>query len=252
MTNTTDEMVEDLEESTSNASPAGNEGTDLEGGESQDLKTEAPEQSDRAKSRQHELAQKLRKTADEKDALLKRLSQYEPEPYVKPILPFMPKPPSISGVRELSQQEYETEVSNKANQIVDLRVGQLEQKISRREQRATDIEYLEQRYPELKPGEGQNKALTKKVISLYQKASVSNPDLSLADYVEDVMELRTSGQTEGREEASVQMARNEAEAPLTPTASKPRGLMNEAELEKALAEGKISAKEARKYLLSEE
>lgn len=251
MTDKPEEQVENVEESTSTASPAINEGTEPEGEETQVQEPEAPEQSERAKSRQHELAQKLKQTAEEKEALLKRLAQYEPEPvFPKQEFPFMPKA-NIPPVRELTQEEYEKEVSNKANQLVDLRIGQVEQKIARREKRASDIEYLEGKYPELKPGQGQNKFLTTKVISMFKKASEKNPDLSLADFVDDVMELRSAGQTEGREEASAELAKNESEAVLTPSTSKAKGLNSEAELEKALAEGRISAKEARKYLLSE-
>ena len=252
MADNTEDQVEFSGESTSDVSPTENEGTDLEGNESNPIGTEEPEQSERAKSRQHELAQKLKAESEAKEAALKRLSRYEAETYKAPELPFLKKPPTQSGVRELSQDEYEAEVSNKANQLVDLKIGQLEQKLSRRESRASDIEFLETKYPELRPGEKQNKFLTKKVISMFQTASEKNPDLSLAGFVEDIMELRSAGQTEGREEVIVERTRNESEAVLTPSVSKAKGLTSEAELEKALAEGKISAKDARKYLMSEE
>jgi len=247
--------VENIEEPTSIASPAENEGiTESEVTVTSETDhVEAPEQSERAKSRQHELAQKL-KVAE--DALLKKLAQYEPEappvaPYTSPLVP-KPTSPNYSGVRELSQQEYEQEVASKANELVDLRVGQIEQKLARREKRSTDIDYLESKYPELKPGVSQNKMLTKKVIKLYQQASASNPDLSLASFVDEVMTLREAGQVEGREEATAQITKNESEAVLTPTPSKSKRFSTEEELTRALAEGKISAKEAREFLLPKE
>lgn len=257
MADDTDNLqVESSEEPTSDASPAENfEGTE-ETGIDQTVETEeseAPEQSDRAKSRQHELAQRLKESETEKESLKEKLARYEPDPAPtrNSNVPFLKNDQDqyTDGVRELTTDEFDREIASRADEVVKLELGRLEQKFARRDKRLSDIEFLEQKYPELKPGDNQNKELTQKVIRLYSEASNSNPDLPLKDFVEDIMALRESGQNEGREKASAEMVRNESEAPITPDAvSSKTTASSEEDIIKKMRAGELTAKEARQYL----
>jgi len=97
-----------------------------------------------------------------------------------------------------------------------LRVFEERQQV--REQFTSDINSLENSYPELKKGsESFDEDLTHEIVSLYKEASSVNPKLRLKSFVDKVMKVRKQGETKGKTVSVEEIASQENESAIKPT-----------------------------------
>lgn len=214
--------------------------------------SEAREQSKRAESRQHELAQKVAEKSEEVESLRSQLErvqgymnqQSQVSQNTESMLPWLNNN-NDGETREITPDEYKRDLISAADTVATMRLAQYQQAQNRVNNFERDVNSIEKNYPELnKDSDGFDKGLSKKITGLYQRASEKNPDLRLKDFVDDVMALREKGETEGRSQATRAIAQQEAQAATTPGGNSGTRSTDE-NVAEMLKKGEITAKEAK-------
>lgn len=188
--------------------------------------------SDKTNKRIRYLAEKVKRYEEAQGVGLSGAAQTsQPES----ALPWMQKP-EVS--REVTQEEYERELTEKANTVVKAQMAEYE----RRQRIRDDVRLVEQTYEELNPeSDNYDEKLSDMLGKQFSKIAKADPSASLADYVEEVMSLRESGKNAGKSEVSAKVVQQAANQALSPKGeSEPTEGSSEDELIKLRKEGKIS------------
>lgn len=211
----------------------------------------APEvKSERGKKRVDQLARERTEAVAENKKLKELLSQEEskadkPQQVLPPWLEQKPQGFNDLAGQELTPEMYDQHLTARAEQIADLKVEQLKREMAFRESLNNDMDYLEKSYPELQ-GEISDPALSKALQianSNYKVALKANPQARLRDFIEPLMLVRQGAVQAGKSEASVKLAEQASQGALR--SSQPtQTVSTEAEIERMLESGEISAEEA--------
>lgn len=219
----------------------------------EDVKEEkvVEDQSDRAKSRQQELANRLKDSEVEKDNLREELKSYKVSKDAKDLEVFSRKGEKIDPPpeAELSYDQLDQYITQKADQLVNLRLSQKSQEDLRLRSFEKGVTSIESKFKELNPDSDEfDTTLSSTVTKLYRKASKDNPDVDVYDFVQSIMSIRDSGAEKAVSEIKKETVMKEATSAITPSTEKTATTTDAEKLEEGLKTGKISAKEAEKYL----
>lgn len=213
--------------------------------ETSEVSNEAPEQSDRAKNRFQDLANKVKEKDAELNSLREQLGKNKPGDFLDEDTPSY----EPASDKEITFEDYQKHVMSAADNLVKQRMKQYVEQSERIQNFEKGVNALESKYPELNPdSENYDDNLSDTITKLYQKSSKANPDLNVVDFVDSVMNLRTSGMKKGQETASAALAKQEASQAVTPSSDSPSRESSEDKLLQALKDGSISAAEAEKII----
>ena len=218
--------------------------------EGEEESTEVNSQSERAQSRQQELANKVREKAEEVESLRAQLEQYKAS-VQPPTGPEAIRPPltDVQGDVELTIEDYNRDIMRAADQLVTLRLSQQAQAQERMRKLDEGLRVVENKYAELNPDSDKfDPDLSAKVTELYSKAAKANPDVDIRDFAETVMEIRNKGETEGKLNASKSLADQAATGAVAPSGDTTDRKTSEEDLISKIKSGEISIKEAEKLL----
>lgn len=179
--------------------------------------------------------------AKEVQRLRSLTEQNQQQPEYNP-LPWMNQEKVSDEPREITQEEYEKDLTSKADALVKSRMEEYE----RKSQLKADAEYLEKEYPELNPESSEyDKDLTDMIVETYKKISKSNPNERLAEYATKMLYLRERGREAGKSEVTNKVIKQAATQAI-PTGGDQSGRTegsSEEELIRLRKEGKISFQE---------
>jgi len=204
-------------------------------------------QSDRAKSRQQDLANRLKDSEIEKDSLRKELEKQkatEATPSVEE-----EEAPEVPEGAEAPYAQLDVYIEQKATQKVNelLRDRDVEQ--AHRRSFEQGVSQVESKFKELNPdSDNFDQDLSSTVTQLYLKASKNNPEVKVLDFVQSVMSVRDSGADKALSQVKTETVLQEAASAVTPSSEKVDTTTTEEKLEELLKKGEISAKDAEKYL----
>ena len=122
------------------------------------------------------------------------------------------------GDREITVEEYERAVEDKAQKIVQGELKKEKVVAALRE----DVSAVEKDYPEFKPGSPvYSEALVVRVSEWFKILHRQNPELRLKSFVDELMELKSKGASEAKTQITAKVVQQAATQALTPTGIKP-------------------------------
>ena len=205
------------------------------------------EPSDRAKSRQQELANRLKDSEVEKESLRKELEKQKESEATLSVEE--EKTPEVPEGAEAPYAQLDVYIEQKATQKVNelLRDRDVEQ--AHRRSFEQGVSQIESKFKELNPdSDNFDQDLSSTVTQLYLKASKNNPEVKVLDFVQSVMSVRDSGADKALSQVKTETVLQEAASAVTPSSEKVDTTTTEEKLEELLKMGEISAKDAEKYL----
>jgi len=210
------------------------------------------DQSDRAKSRQRELANRLKdseiekaKTKEEVETLRKELESYK----VGSEKSDEPDSSNLEAGTEVSFDQLDQYIEKKTRKRVDELLSIRDRKEQHRRAFEKGVSLIESKYKELNPdSDSFDPLLSKTVTRLYVEASKSNPGVDVHDFVENVMSVREMGADKAVSEVKKETVLQEAASAVTPSSEKVVTQTDEEKLLELMKSGKMTAKEAEKYL----
>lgn len=216
------------------------------------------DQSGRAKSRQQELANRLKDSeirnteSEEKvNTLRTELETYKTDTESKKLDKFSGKEGLTSkpGGKEMTYDDLDRYITQKADQLVNLRLSQRDKEESRLRTFEKGVSSIESKFKELNPDSDTfDPVLSSTVAQLYRKASKANPEVDVYDFVESVMSVRDMGADKAVSEVKVETVLQEAASAVTPSSEKVVTQTDEEKLNALLKSGEMTAKDAEKYL----
>lgn len=194
-----------------------------DGGESDD--EEMSQLSEKAQKRFRDLVDQKKKL--EQELLQERKNRLLSQPGVgsKPASPTdngskggSPTAPlPWDGSREITTEEYEKAVEDKAQKIVQ---GELKKEKMLASIR-TDVKSIEGDYAEYNPdSEHYDEALVVRTSEWFKVLHKQNPDLSLRAFVDELMSIKSKGATEAKSTITAKVAKQAATQALSPTGVK--------------------------------
>jgi len=219
---------------------------------SEDVKLD---QSDRAKSRQQELANRLKDSEIEKDNLRKELEKAKVDSESKKLEPVETEATESLDSSELSFEQLDKYIEQKADKKVNELLSIKYKEEARLKAFERGVSSIESKYKELNPdSDAFDSELSSTVTRLYREASKVDPstgiapDIDVYDFVQSVMSIRDSGADKAVSEVKKQTVLQEAASAVTPSSEKVVTPTTEEKLEELLKTGQITAKEAEQYL----
>lgn len=171
--------------------------------------------SKRGQDRIQQLANERNELAQENKKLRDFVPQQEQQPEAEQqVPPWMQRDPLQDLGSEVTPDQYRQHVVSQADRIAQLRIAQYQKAQERRKKLDNDLSYLEKTYPELSKEIDDPKLSNslEKAKRNYQIALQANPDASLRDFIEPIMEARVGGMDRGRETASQNLAKQSQES----------------------------------------
>jgi len=206
--------------------------------------------SDRAENRYQKLANGLKEAKQEAETLRKQLEGYKSSnsDFNSFTSEYKPQP---LDTNELTADQLNNYIVSTADQIVNLRLNEMNKRESKIRNFEKGIQTIETKYNELNPDSDKfDVNLSNKITNLYSKASKVNPDVDILDFVEDIMTVRNYSTDKAVSEVKKETVLQEANSAVTPSNEKVSTMTKEEELIEMLKSGKLSAKEAEKLLSS--
>jgi len=202
--------------------------------------------SDKAQKRIRYLAEKAKK-ADELEAKgesegpEKFMGALQPQPMADSQQPGQPKglpwdPQSAQPTepREISPEEYEQEVAQKADMIASARVKFENFKLKKEFEIKDDYKKIVGKWDVLNPeSSSYNKELSDTIGGLFDKQLQADPNAKLYKLTESIMKVRKGGQEQGKTEVTTKLVEQKAEEAVTPSPEtgpapeKPEALFND-------------------------
>ena len=174
------------------------------------------------------------KRAKELEAQLKQRSEEEPEKKFLAGIEEEPEPRTVSSVsgyptglpwetseggeREITLEEYERDVTQKADAIAQARVAQTEFRLRKELEIKDDYNKVIKKWDELNPeSSSYNEDLSTKLAEIFSKQVRADPNTKLYDFVNSIMEIRQRGKEKGKEEVTAKLVSQKAEEAVTPS-----------------------------------
>jgi len=204
--------------------------------------------SDRAENRFQKLANGLKEAKQEAETLRKQLDSYRNNNSEMNSFTSEYKPQPLD-TNELTADQLNNYIVSTADQIVNLRLNEMNKRESKIRNFEKGIQAIETKYNELNPDSDKfDVNLSNRITSLYSKATKVNPDVDILDFVEDIMTVRNYSTDKAVSEVKKETVMQEANSAITPSSEKVSTMTKEEELIEMLKSGKLSAKEAEKLL----
>jgi len=184
--------------------------------------------SEKAQKRMQYLANKAKEASEKKPI------EESSSPSENKFLGAIPQPTAVSQQFEGSQnlpweqppsepqdktfEEYERDVTQKADAIASARVAQTEFRLRKEAEIKDDYKTIVNKWDELNPeSSSYNEDLSNKLAGIFEKQLRADPKTRLADFVNSIMDVRQGGKEKGKEEVTNKLVEQKAEAAVTPS-----------------------------------
>ena len=110
--------------------------------------------------------------------------------------------------KEITMEEYQRNVLNTADILVQARMSQL----NKANEIKSDLEKVESKYPELNPDSDEySEDISNKISDLFKNQLKADSDTRLIKFVDNIMSLRKKSEQKGRNEATTKIVEQKAE-----------------------------------------
>lgn len=117
---------------------------------------------------------------------------------------------------EVTPEDYQRDVVQTANQIVQAQVANVEFRLRKEQEIKEDYNEIEHKYEELNPeSSNYNEELSNKIADLYKTQLKADKKVRLNKFVGEIMSIRHEGQERGQQQVTARLVEQKAEEAVT-------------------------------------